>query len=1576
MKKIATRITRVLIGALFILVLQVPIVSQVAFAATALTIDGAQRYQTMDGFGTSVNSTSWKNGELRPALDKLTDGGTTLWRVIIDNTDWETVNDDADPNNFNWTYYNTVYSSAKFQDFWNTVAYLNQKGFTSSIALDFMGPGPSWMGGDTLTNTDTNKNEWVEMISSLVYYARNTAHVQFGMLEPANEPDWQCTVYHEGMCISSAIYADIMTRLAAKLDTLSISDLRLVGPDTAGIGNGVSTYMPQMMSQPSLMAKVDHFAFHDYSGSTGGADAAIKSSSYPAKNFWMSEVSQFNDAFPMVGQNAAAILTWDGYDSIYSHAILHGGGSVAPNDAGDAPALLAYNSSTGVYTPRKEYYQFEQLFKYVPAGAVRVAASQSASGVTTFAFTDPVSGRVTVIGNNTSSSAITFTGTLANITTAVPAFEYYTTTSSSNFQRGSDVPVSGGTFSVVAPSNGIFTLTYAGVPDTTAPTAPVLSAANANQANLNWAGATDNMGVSGYDVYRSTTANFTPVSVAKVAAAIAGTTFSDGTLAAGTYYYQVQARDAAGNVSPSSNEIAITIVQSNPTPALTLKSATTTHQTSAGSNITSSSFTAASGDLLVAFLESDGPSNTTESFNTPATSGLTWTLRKRANASSSGTAEIWTAVAPSGFSSGTLSATRSSGSYMGSVTIAVFSGADTTTTPATGGGSGTNTAPSVSLTTTRAGSWVWGAGDDWASTVSRAAGADQTIVDQYLPTNIGSYWVQRQNNPTANIGSVTINDTTPSTSDKWNLVAIEILPLEQPADSQNPTAAVTTPTAGANLSGTVTVSATASDDIGVTGVGFYDGDTLIGTDTTSPYSVSWNTSTAANGTHDLTAKATDASGKTGTSTTVTVNVFNDAVAPTTPTHLTAAAVSETQVNLAWDASTDDVGVTGYEVWRATGNGSSVKIATATTAVGYIDNGVSAGTIYHYTVKASDGAGNTSAPSTIADVTTPDNTAPVFPNGSSLTAQILSSTEVQLNWAAGATDNIGVTGYRVTRMITGDIGSTVTLANTNSATFGLTDNGLTPGTSYSYTVRATDGAGNLSASLEAAITLPVPDSQAPGAPANLHVSSSTTTSLTISWDKPIDNIGVTGYQVWRSDSTVSPLATITGGDTLVFTNSGLTPGTSYSYTVKAIDAAGNVSDASTILNATTLADLQAPTTPGNLVTSNVTLTGITLSWNASSDDSGIAGYQVWRSDSPSGTFALVSGATPNTTFADSSLQSGTAYYYFVRAIDIYGNSADSVVVQVTTLTPDTTPPAVSLTAPATGTTISGTVTLAANASDNVGVVGVQFLVDGVAIGSEDTTSPYSYSLNTASLTNGTHTLAARARDAAGNATTSSTVTVTVNNVTSTLAVDTQISTNQSSASTSITSGAFSTTKTNDLLVAFITSDGSGTTAQSFKSVTTTGLTWTLRQRVNSRSGTAEIWTAVASSILTNATVKATRNSGSYVGSITVVAFKDASTVIGAVAGANAASGAPSVSLTTTRAGSLVFGVGNDWDSAAARTVGSSQTMVNQYLASVGDTFWVQRLTNPVVSAGTVATLNDTTPTADRWNFAAIEILPAQ
>src|SRR5262249_25661560 len=173
--------------------------------------------------------------------------------------------------------------------------------------------------------------------------------------------------------------------------------------------------------------------------------------------------------------------------------------------------------------------------------------------------------------------------------------------------------------------------------------------------------------------------------------------------------------------------------------------------------------------------------------------------------------------------------------------------------------------------------------------------------------------------------------------------------------------------------------------------------------------------------------------------------------------------------------------------------------------------------------------------------------------------------------------------------------------------------------------------------------------------------------------------------------------------------------------------------------------------------------VSLSWTASTDNVGVDHYDVYRSTTSGFTPSAANkvGQSTTTSYTDAGLAAGT-YYYLVDAADASGNISAPSSQASAVVTADTTAPTVSLTAPANGSTVSGTITVSATASDNVAVAGVQFLLDGNNLGSEVTTSPYSVSWDTTTVSNGTHTLTARARDAAGNTTLSTAITVTISN----------------------------------------------------------------------------------------------------------------------------------------------------------------------------------------------------------------------
>src|SRR5881396_3110320 len=189
---------------------------------------------------------------------------------------------------------------------------------------------------------------------------------------------------------------------------------------------------------------------------------------------------------------------------------------------------------------------------------------------------------------------------------------------------------------------------------------------------------------------------------------------------------------------------------------------------------------------------------------------------------------------------------------------------------------------------------------------------------------------------------------------------------------------MTSPASGDTVSGTVPVSASVSiiGLLTVSQVEFYRDGNLFGSDSASPYSVSWNTTSTNNGLHTLTAVATDILGVRWNSNPVSVTVSNgpppDTTPPLVPTGLTASAVSSSQINLSWAASSDNVGVSGYRVYR---NGTQIATTSATS---FINQGLSPSTTYSYTVAAFDAAGNLSARSSPASATTPaaaDTTPP-------------------------------------------------------------------------------------------------------------------------------------------------------------------------------------------------------------------------------------------------------------------------------------------------------------------------------------------------------------------------------------------------------------------------------------------------------------------------------------------------------------------------------------------------------------------------------------------------------------------------
>jgi Big-like domain-containing protein len=192
-----------------------------------------------------------------------------------------------------------------------------------------------------------------------------------------------------------------------------------------------------------------------------------------------------------------------------------------------------------------------------------------------------------------------------------------------------------------------------------------------------------------------------------------------------------------------------------------------------------------------------------------------------------------------------------------------------------------------------------------------------------------------------------------------------------------------------------------------------------------------------------------------------------------------------------------------------------------------------------------------------------------------------------------------------------------------------------------------------------------------------------------------------------------------------------------------------------------ADTVPPTVSLTAPAAGATLSGTVSVTATASDNVGVVGVEF----KVNGNTVSDDTTAPYSYSWDTTLATNATHTLTAVARDAAGNQTTSAARTVTVSNGaggDTTPPTISLTAPAAGATLSGSVAITATATDNVGVAGVQFKVDGNNVGAEDTAAPYSFSWDTTLATNSTHTLTAVARDAAGNQTTSAARTVTVSN----------------------------------------------------------------------------------------------------------------------------------------------------------------------------------------------------------------------
>ena len=350
------------------------------------------------------------------------------------------------------------------------------------------------------------------------------------------------------------------------------------------------------------------------------------------------------------------------------------------------------------------------------------------------------------------------------------------------------------------------------------------------------------------------------------------------TVVDGEHWVAARTTDAQGRTN-TTTPVALNVSNLTPPVVPGLLAIDASRSVDGHGAVTSSALGATqTGDLLLAFVSSDGPSGQTA---TVSGGGLTWSLVRRAN-TRPGSSEIWKAIAPASAAATTVTSTPSQTGYDQSLTVLAFAGASGVgASSAAGAATG---APRSTLTTTATGAWVFGTGNDYDDAAARTLGAGQTMRHQWPDTGSGdTFWAQGRTSPTPAAGTTVAIDDTAPTNHQWNMASVEVLPGSQspaPPDATAPLVALTDPEPATTVSGIVMLGATASDNVGVTRVQFeVDGQAVGAPVTTPPFQTPWDTRTASPGSHTITADATDAARNTGTSAGVTVTVDNSAPPP-------------------------------------------------------------------------------------------------------------------------------------------------------------------------------------------------------------------------------------------------------------------------------------------------------------------------------------------------------------------------------------------------------------------------------------------------------------------------------------------------------------------------------------------------------------------------------------------------------------------------------------------------------------------------------------------------------------------------
>lgn len=421
----------------------------------------------------NANPQSWNINpkSVAAVIDQLIDSmGCGSFRLMFDDCDWEEINDNDDPQQYNWSYYDSIYQRPRFAGIWDMVRYLNKRGI-NDITLSPDGAGPGWMGGTMLLAG--KEKEYAESIASMVYYARKrlSPAVQFNKISPINETTCEG---REGMITSPDQLKNVFSAVAGHLIADGVDDVTIIGPDDCG---GWAANAEALLSDSLLMSRLEIFGQHDYDNSIRkayGLVNLIKRSKYPEKKAIMTEVNAWcrdcdggtyntdygfdayaGPAYQYILQDlnvgVNGIQIWEAYDSRYHH----------PNRTLTWSMWGIFGVSDtlhpDVYTRRPHFDVMKHLYRFVKPGDYRIQLESNVPDLVISAFSDKDGKKLIVTGINNKKAALTL-----NFIVKGPAgksgFECYITNAKDSFKKVKDVVPHQQKLTAVIPPKSVFTL--------------------------------------------------------------------------------------------------------------------------------------------------------------------------------------------------------------------------------------------------------------------------------------------------------------------------------------------------------------------------------------------------------------------------------------------------------------------------------------------------------------------------------------------------------------------------------------------------------------------------------------------------------------------------------------------------------------------------------------------------------------------------------------------------------------------------------------------------------------------------------------------------------------------------------------------------------------------------------------------------------------------------------------------------------------------------------------------------------------------------------------------------------------